>query len=286
MWFLTIGIAKVKTIKAIRWKMFLMHLSRSAPLVTAGLSLLTTWGDRMGARQFCIWQWPLWLATNSEAMALDVQHIIWAHLDSQKACNPSQITSVQLQESVSFPQQCHGLAKWSSLLVLFSSCLSLVDHCISVQHHSQSPCEDCQSDHRGLEDTDAILLRAAPMLLSFVCLCFFFLLAAVWNFLFSAQGLYHYPPNHSHFTGFQKSYCFSAYMATKPIFLDSFTAVLISTPCSVCCWAMQRGRWAALICAEAQRGCAYALAYMSCVWSFCSLSTEVLPELQPLVQQH
>lgn len=219
-------------------------------------------------------------------MGLDIQQNIQAHLDSLKVCNPSQITSIQLQESNSFPQQNHGLAKWSSLLVLFSSCVSLVHHCISVQHHSQSPCEDCESGHKGLEDTYAILLRAAPVLLSFVCLCFFFPLAAMWNFLFPAQGLYHYPPNHSHFTGFQKSYHFSAYIAKKPIFLDSFTAVLISTPYSICCWAMQSGRWAALICAEAQRGCACALASMSSVWSFCSLSTEVLPEIQPLVQQY
>lgn len=163
------------------------------------------------------------------------------------------------------------------LISVFLSC------CISVQRHLQSPSEGCESGHRGLEDTDAILLRAPPPLL-FVCLCFFFLLTAVWNFLFSAQGLY--PPNHSHFTGFQKSYHFPTYMAKKSILLDCLTAVLISTPCSVCCWAMQRGRRAALICSEGQRGCACALALMLYVWSFCSLSTEVLPGLWPLVQQY
>lgn len=76
--------------------------------MAAGFSLLTTWGGRIRARQFCIWQLPLWLATNSEAMGLDIQKSIWAHLDSQKVCNPSQITSIQLQKSISFPQQYHG----------------------------------------------------------------------------------------------------------------------------------------------------------------------------------
>lgn len=59
-----------------------------------------------------------------------LQQSMWARLVSQKACNPSQIASVELQESISFPQQYHGLAKWSSLLVLFSSRLSLVHRCI------------------------------------------------------------------------------------------------------------------------------------------------------------
>lgn len=111
----------------------------------------------------------------------------------------------------------------------------------------------------------------------------FFLLAAVWKFLSSAQDLYQYPPTHSHFTGFRKSSQFPACTANKSIFLDSLMAVLISTPCSICCWVMQRGRRAAIICPEAQRGCACALALMSCVRGFCSLSTKVLPELQPLV---
>lgn len=53
------------------------------------------------------------------------------------------------------------------LISVFLSC------CISVQRHLQSPSEGCESGHRGLEDTDAILLRAPPPLL-FVCLCFFF----------------------------------------------------------------------------------------------------------------
>ena len=58
--------------------------------------------------------------------------------------------------------------------VLFSSCLSLVRHCPSVQHHSQSPYKACESSRRVLEETEAILCRAVPVLLSFVCMCLFF----------------------------------------------------------------------------------------------------------------
>lgn len=83
---------------------------------------------------------------------------------------------------------------------------------------------------------------------------FFFPFSSSMRFLSSAQDLYQYPPTHSHFTGFHKSSRLPAYTAKKSIFLDSPIAVLISTPCSICCWVMQRGRWAALICPETQRG--------------------------------
>lgn len=72
--------------------------------------------------------------------------------------------------------------------------------------------------------------------------CAFFLLAAQLNFLSSAQDLYQHSPAHSYFTGFCRSSQLPAYMVKKLVVLDSLIAVLISTPCSICCWVMQRGR--------------------------------------------
>lgn len=73
--------------------------------------------------------------------------------------------------------------------MLFSCCLSLVHRCISVQHHSQLPYEDCESGHRGLEDMDAILLRAAPILLSLYARAFFSFSSSVKTLVLSTGSL-------------------------------------------------------------------------------------------------
>lgn len=84
--------------------------------------------------------------------------------------------------------------------------------------------------------------------------CFLLYGCAVFSFsrnvkLVFSTGSLSLSPNHSHFTGFQKGSHFPAYMAKKSVFLDSLAAVLISTPCSICCWAKRE-----LSCAHLSRG--------------------------------
>lgn len=238
----------------------------------------------MGARQIWIWQLCLWLAANSEAMAWMFSKAFGHILTHRKYAIPPKLQAFNYRKASPFP---------SIEMVLQSGCLWLCCFpaayllCIAVFLSSTT--------HNSMRTVSLVTggwktwMPFCSEQHQYCFLCMHvpsFLLAAVWKLLFSAQGLYHYPPNHSRFTGFQKSSLFPAYIAKKSIFLDSLTAVLISTPCSICCWAMQRGRWAALVCPEAQKGCACALALMSCVWSLCSRSTKVLPELQPLVQRY
>lgn len=129
--------------------------------------------------------------------------------------------------------------------------LSLVDCSLSVQHHSQSPYKACESSLRVLEETYTILLWVAPVLLSSVCMCLFFS-SSVRLFVLSTQSL---SVSSNRFTFYRSARAPNCHLKLQRIFLDSLITILISTPCSICCWVMQRGRWAVLICPEARRGC-------------------------------
>lgn len=157
---------------------------------------------------------------------------------------------------------------------MLTSCLLLY-----TQHPSQLPCEISGSSHSVLEEAESMLCRAVQLLLSFRCMClFFFSFNSSVKLFSSAQHL----SNSFPFSIFPQE--FPAYVAKKSIFLDSLFSVLVSTACSICCRAMQRGRWAALVCPEAQRVCVRVCKLMSCVPGFCSRSTKVLSELQPPVR--
>lgn len=128
----------------------------------------TRWGQGSFVFDSCLCDWlkiqKSWAWTFSKVFG----HI----LTHRKYVIPPKLQAFNYREVSLLPSSNMDLQSGRLCLCCFPHAY-LLYHCISVQH-SQLPCEDCESAHRVLEDTDAILLRATAVLLSSVCLCSLF----------------------------------------------------------------------------------------------------------------
>lgn len=104
-------------------------------------------------------------------------------LTHRKRVIPPKLQALNYRKASPFPSSIMDLQSGRLCLCYFphayllcmAAFLSIAVYSVCISDHSQSP---CASGHRELEDTDVILLRAEPVLLSFVCLCFFFLFSS------------------------------------------------------------------------------------------------------------
>lgn len=129
----------------------------------------------MGTRHFCI---ALVNGYKFRSHGLCFSKACEHVLSHRKHVIPPKLQALNYKKASPFPSSIMDLQSDHLCLCCFPHAylLCIAAYSVCISDHSQSP---CPSGHRGLEDTDVILLRAEPVLLSLVCLCFFFFLAAV-----------------------------------------------------------------------------------------------------------